>query len=177
MLSRRLPVAGEALRTGWPPVLALLEAVPGGGDARAVGAAFQAVQLLAADHLAALPLPLLAPSLRVAALYASQQARTLHWCTAGEEVRSALLTCKTIPGRAAAAAARALAARGRAVRVAAGAHPPRVLRQWRNAEHPAYLHVITRPPRRCRCWRLCSVWPRCACCSRPAPSAGAMIHR
>ncbi|KAK9834027.1 hypothetical protein WJX81_004391 [Elliptochloris bilobata] len=64
---------GEALRAGWPPVLALLEAVPGGSDARAVGAAFQAVQLLAADHLAALPLPLLAHSLRVAALYASQQ--------------------------------------------------------------------------------------------------------
>ncbi len=74
--------AGEALRTGWPPVLALLEAVPGGGDARGVGAAFQAVQLLAADHLAALPLPLLAPSLRVAALYASQQARALCQCGA-----------------------------------------------------------------------------------------------
>ena len=70
-------VAGEALRAGWPPVLALLEGVPGGGDGRAVGAAFQAVQLLAADHLAALPLPLLAPSLRCAALYASQQARAL----------------------------------------------------------------------------------------------------
>ena len=70
-------VAGEALRAGWPPVLALLEGVPGGGDARAVGAAFQAVQLLAADHLAALPLLLLAPSLRCAALYASQQARTV----------------------------------------------------------------------------------------------------
>jgi hypothetical protein len=66
---------GEALRAGWPPVLRLLEAVPGGGDAAAVGAAFAAVQLLAADHLAALPLSLLAHSLRMAALYASQQVR------------------------------------------------------------------------------------------------------
>jgi len=74
---------GEALRAGWPPVLRLLEAVPGSGDAAAVGAAFGAVQLLAADHLAALPLGLLAHSLRMAALYASQQARGAARSAAG----------------------------------------------------------------------------------------------
>ncbi len=65
-------------------MLRLLEAVPGGGDAAAVGLAFQSVQLLASDHMSALPPPLLRRCLAVVALYGGQQVcACAHACIAG----------------------------------------------------------------------------------------------
>jgi hypothetical protein len=54
-------------------VLRLLEGVPSGGDAAAIGLAFQSVALLASDYASALPPPLLRKCLQVAALYGGQQ--------------------------------------------------------------------------------------------------------
>lgn len=67
--------AGEQLGTGWRPALRLLEAVPQDPevDSEAVGLAFQSVQLLSSDYMAALPLDLLRTSLEVAAIFGSQQ--------------------------------------------------------------------------------------------------------
>lgn len=66
---------GEQLGTGWRPALRILEAVPQDPevDSEAVGLAFQSVQLLSSDYMAALPLDLLRTSLEVAAIFGSQQ--------------------------------------------------------------------------------------------------------
>ena len=70
-----MPCAGEQLRSGWLPVLKLLEAVPGGQGAATTGLGFQSVQLLASDYMSSLPPALLQTCLSVATLYASQQVR------------------------------------------------------------------------------------------------------
>ena len=70
------PGAGEQLTTGWPPVLCLLKAVPGGEGGQAqVAAAFQSVQLLASDYMSTLPAHLLPTCLHTVSLYAQQQVR------------------------------------------------------------------------------------------------------